>query len=207
MNKPWIKHCTFRNAKRRLIRMWMMFRLNRDFAGHTSHFVGFDVPKFKWSSPLDPSLRWAHTHFVGFVMTWLTDKAQASLHICMARAFAVGTYIVWNKRKLQRMSRRSGPTGWLCVWRTTDSKTFFMWRIKYGSGNLPRRFSFWRSVSVSGLGRIFYFKWLRFCPGNYEKNGRLYICTQYWATSRENMSSGNFDQVRFKPACSATEAS
>ena len=28
-----------------------------------------------------------------------------------------------------------------------------------------------------------------------------------WATSRENVSSGIFDQVRFKPVCSATEAS
>ena len=28
-----------------------------------------------------------------------------------------------------------------------------------------------------------------------------------WATSRENVSSEIFDQVRFKPACSATEAS
>ena len=28
-----------------------------------------------------------------------------------------------------------------------------------------------------------------------------------WATSRENVSSGIFDQVRFKPACSATQAS
>ena len=28
-----------------------------------------------------------------------------------------------------------------------------------------------------------------------------------WATSRENLSSGIFDQVRFKPAESATEAS
>ena len=28
-----------------------------------------------------------------------------------------------------------------------------------------------------------------------------------WATSRENVSSGIFDKVRFKPACSATEAS
>ena len=28
-----------------------------------------------------------------------------------------------------------------------------------------------------------------------------------WATSRENVSSGIFDQVRFKPACSATEVS
>ena len=27
-----------------------------------------------------------------------------------------------------------------------------------------------------------------------------------WATSRENVSSGIFDQVTFKPACSATEA-
>ena len=28
-----------------------------------------------------------------------------------------------------------------------------------------------------------------------------------WATSRENVSSEIFDKVRFKPACSATEAS
>ena len=28
-----------------------------------------------------------------------------------------------------------------------------------------------------------------------------------WATSHENVSSGIFDQVRFKPACSAAEAS
>ena len=28
-----------------------------------------------------------------------------------------------------------------------------------------------------------------------------------WATSRKNMSSGISDQERFKPACSATEAS
>ena len=28
-----------------------------------------------------------------------------------------------------------------------------------------------------------------------------------WATSRENVSTGIFDQVRFKPACSATETS
>ena len=28
-----------------------------------------------------------------------------------------------------------------------------------------------------------------------------------WATSHENVSSEIFDQVRFKPACSATEAS
>ena len=28
-----------------------------------------------------------------------------------------------------------------------------------------------------------------------------------WATSRENVSSGIFDQVTFKPACSAREAS
>ena len=31
--------------------------------------------------------------------------------------------------------------------------------------------------------------------------------TTIWATSRENVSSGIFDQVRFKPACSATETS
>ena len=28
-----------------------------------------------------------------------------------------------------------------------------------------------------------------------------------WATSRKNVSSGIFDQVRFKPACSTTETS
>ena len=28
-----------------------------------------------------------------------------------------------------------------------------------------------------------------------------------WATSRENVFSAIFDQVRFKPACLATEAS
>ena len=28
-----------------------------------------------------------------------------------------------------------------------------------------------------------------------------------WATSRENVSSGIFEQARFKPACLATEAS
>ena len=33
------------------------------------------------------------------------------------------------------------------------------------------------------------------------------ILTFKWATSRENVSSEIFDQVRFKPAYSATEAS
>ena len=28
-----------------------------------------------------------------------------------------------------------------------------------------------------------------------------------WATSRKNVSSGIFEQVRFKPACTATETS
>ena len=31
--------------------------------------------------------------------------------------------------------------------------------------------------------------------------------TNKWVMSRENVSSGIFDQVRFKPVCSATEAS
>ena len=34
----------------------------------------------------------------------------------------------------------------------------------------------------------------------------LFACVS-WATSRENVSLGIFDQVTFKPACSATEAS
>ena len=32
------------------------------------------------------------------------------------------------------------------------------------------------------------------------------IVNIHWATSRKNVSSEIFDQVRFKPACSATEA-
>ena len=37
-----------------------------------------------------------------------------------------------------------------------------------------------------------------------KRNGRLLVI---WATSRENVSSVISDQVKFKPACSATEAS
>ena len=35
----------------------------------------------------------------------------------------------------------------------------------------------------------------------------VYMKFMKWATSRENLSSGIFNQVRFKSACSATEAS
>ena len=37
--------------------------------------------------------------------------------------------------------------------------------------------------------------------------GPLLVIILIWATLRENVSSGIFDQVRFKPVCSATEAS
>ena len=44
--------------------------------------------------------------------------------------------------------------------------------------------------------------------GGYQLTERGYINAKVnWATSRENLSSEIFDQVRFKPACSATEAS
>ena len=36
---------------------------------------------------------------------------------------------------------------------------------------------------------------------------RLILALLIWATSRENVSSGIFDQIAFKPACLATEAS
>ena len=36
---------------------------------------------------------------------------------------------------------------------------------------------------------------------------RAELAINIWATTRENVSSEIFEQVRFKPACSATEAS
>ena len=49
--------------------------------------------------------------------------------------------------------------------------------------------------------------------GCYESNRRKGTCVLWmkeawnWAASRENMPWEIFDQVRFKPACSAAEAS
>ena len=42
---------------------------------------------------------------------------------------------------------------------------------------------------------------------NKSRTNMKYVATPLiWATSRENVSSGILDQVRFKPACSAAEA-
>ena len=58
-------------------------------------------------------------------------------------------------------------------------------------------------MSLKKWSKLTDFPLCYFCINNQNKVCALHI----QATSRENVSSGIFDQVRFKPACSATESS
>ena len=126
------------------------------------------------------------------------DSVQPGHPPSLIRVFTVRLMGSWGPKLSSCGQRRLWSD-----WADAQTDLSLRWAHTHFAGFLMMRLKCRTPVRLRGLNALVYVKLHWLLAEDTTKTIFIYI----WATSIENVSSEIFDQVTFKPACSATEAS